>query len=174
MKMHSATGREEKKSWDWHITSVLALWVPLVYFVEKGVTMCILCKKNVCPCWPTPLERASLYSLNMFECVFAMSQCFWNAFFFMLCSLHNDLCMLIYEFPTHSVFSWCVCVFMCFDVSLLSGCVCVFFLWKLFLYALVCFICFASPAVFGDCLYMFFFSDGFCAFWMCPCFHLFC
>ena len=46
---------------------------------------------------------------------------------------------------------------MCFDVSLLSGCVCVFFLWKLFLYALVCFICFASSAVFGNCLYMFFF-----------------
>ena len=44
---------------------------------------------------------------------------------------------------------------MCFDVSLLSGCVCVFFLWKLFLYALVCFICFASSAVFGNCLYMF-------------------
>ena len=75
---------------------------------------------------------------------FQLIPCFLDAFVFS-CVLMFHCCLVVFVcFSYGNFFCMRLCVSFVLLAPLFSGTVCIFF------------------------------SDGFCAFWMCPCFHLFC
>ena len=76
---------------------------------------------------------------------FQLIPCFLDAFVFS-CVLMFHCCLVVFVcFSYGNFFCMRLCVSFVLLAPLFSGTVCI-------------------------CI----FSDGFCAFWMCPCFHLFC